>query len=227
MGRSPSPGYRRQKRKSGDLAFVELSGVRHYLGAYGSDESRTEYHRLLAEWEANGRELHVAKDEITVVELSARFLKWAESYYRRADGTATGEAGNFAVVVGPLNRLYGKTPAAEFGPRSLKCVRDELVKRGLARTSINRAINRLRLMFRWAVEEELLSASVHEALRSVRALRRGRSDATESAPVRPVPRAHVEAVRPHVSRQVLGRDRAPVAHRRALWRSPRHARGRS
>lgn len=204
MGTTHSPGYRRQKRRSGDLAFVELNGVRHYLGPYGTRGSRREYHRLLAEWEANGREFPVPREEITVVELAARFLRRADEYYRRADGTPTGEAQNFKTVLRPLTKLYGDVQAAQFGPRALKAVRADLVKSGLARTTINQAINRLRRIFKWAVEEELVDESVLRALQSVSGLKRGRCHAKEIEPVRPVPPAHVDAVRPHVGRQRSG-----------------------
>ncbi len=137
MGKTPSPGYRKQKRSTGDLAFVELSGVRHYLGPYGSDQSRREYHRLAAEWEANDRELSVPADEITVVELAARFLKWAERYYCRPDGAPTREAQSFRTIVRSLVELYGDTRARDFGPRALKAIRERLVGKGLARRTVN------------------------------------------------------------------------------------------
>jgi integrase len=57
-------------------------------------------------------------------------------------------------------------------------------------------------MFKWAVENELVPPSVLQALKAVNGLRRGRTGARESAPVRPVPDAFVDAVRPHVPRQV-------------------------
>ncbi len=57
-------------------------------------------------------------------------------------------------------------------------------------------------MFKWAVGEELLPASVHQALKAVEGLRKGRGDVRESKPVKPVPDAYVEAIRTHVSRQV-------------------------
>jgi hypothetical protein len=51
---SQPPKYRRHSSR--DLAFVGLAGRRVYLpGSYGSQESRTEYHRLCREWEAHGR----------------------------------------------------------------------------------------------------------------------------------------------------------------------------
>ena len=87
--RKTDPKYRRLKRKRGwsDLAFVELSGRRVYLGEYGTSESRKRYHRLLAEWDANGRRLDVDSEEILVVELAARYLSHAQEYYRAPDGS--------------------------------------------------------------------------------------------------------------------------------------------
>lgn len=39
--RKSSPSYRRQRRGDGsELAFVEIDGKRHYLGAYDTPESR-------------------------------------------------------------------------------------------------------------------------------------------------------------------------------------------
>ena len=57
-------------------------------------------------------------------------------------------------------------------------------------------------MFRWAVENELVPPSTHHGLQSVRGLQRGRSEAKDYAPVRPVPDAWIEAVRPHVASPV-------------------------
>jgi integrase len=57
-------------------------------------------------------------------------------------------------------------------------------------------------MFKWAVENELVPPSVHHGLIAVSGLRRGRSAAIESDPVRPVAEGDVEAVLPHLSKQV-------------------------
>lgn len=50
--------------------------------------------------------------------------------------------------------------------------------------------------------EELVASDVYSRLQAVGGLRRGRSDARETEPVRPVPEDHIEAVRSLVSRQV-------------------------
>jgi integrase len=48
----------------------------------------------------------------------------------------------------------------------------------------------------------MIPAPVHQSLKAVEGLKKGRTTARELEPVKPVPEAHVEAVRPFVSRQV-------------------------
>ena len=48
----------------------------------------------------------------------------------------------------------------------------------------------------------MVPPSTHHGLKAVVGLRRGRSEARESEPVRPAPEASVDAIRPYVSRQV-------------------------
>jgi integrase len=57
-------------------------------------------------------------------------------------------------------------------------------------------------MFKWAVEHELVSPSVLHGLQAVSGLKRGRTEAREGEPVKPVPPEHVEAVKLHLPRQV-------------------------
>ncbi len=72
----------------------------------------------------------------------------------------------------------------------------------LVRSQINKRTRRIVQMFRWAVAEELLDLSVHQALKAVEGLRRGRGDVRESEPVKPVPMPWWMPIRPHVARQV-------------------------
>jgi integrase len=57
-------------------------------------------------------------------------------------------------------------------------------------------------MFKWAVHNEMVPASVHHGLKAVDGLRKGRTDVRESQPVKPVPDAFVDAIMPFVNRQV-------------------------
>jgi hypothetical protein len=54
-------------------------------------------------------------------------------------------------------------------------------------------------MIKWATAEELAPSSIFHALQAVEGLRRGRSGTKEHEPVRPVPDAHVNALKPHVA----------------------------
>src|SRR3954470_22889225 len=116
-----TPSYRLHK-PSGQ-AVVTLDGRDLYLGQYGSPESRAEYDRLIAEWLANGRRLPAPTSEggsdLTINELLVAYLAFADGYYVK-DGKPTVEPSNLRLSVRPLRKLYGHTPAREFGPKALK-----------------------------------------------------------------------------------------------------------
>ena len=88
------------------------------------------------------------------------------------------------------------------GPLALKSVRQSMIEARRCRTLINKDVNRIKGMFRWAVEQELLPVSVHQALRAVAGLRQGRSEAKEVEPVEPVAEEDVAKTLPHLSAQV-------------------------
>ncbi|HEU5118134.1 MAG TPA: tyrosine-type recombinase/integrase, partial [Isosphaeraceae bacterium] len=129
------------------------------------------------------------------------YLRHAESYYRKG-GEMTREVENIKHSIRPLRQLYGSTDAAAFGPLALKAVRQSMIDSGLCRNEVNKRIGRVVRAFKWVVENEMVPPSVHHGLRAVSGLRRGRADVRESEPVKPVPEAFVEAIRPHVARQV-------------------------
>jgi integrase len=62
----------------------------------------------------------------------------------------------------------------------------------------------VKLIFGWGAENELVPGPIIHAVREVKALKAGRSEARESEPVQPVPVEHLDAVLDHVSRQVKG-----------------------
>jgi integrase len=79
-----------------------------------------------------------------------------------------------------------------------------MVAAGLRRSVVNRRVGRIKRVFRWGVSKELVPVAVSQALDTLEGLAKGRTAAPESEPVRPVPEAFVEAVRPHVTRHVWG-----------------------
>ncbi len=200
------PKYRHYLPK--DLAVVRLDGRDHYLGRYGSEESREKYRRLIAEWLASSRAeaaagpARPAAASASVNELVLAFWRHAEVHYRGPDGRPTGELANLRDALGPLVAAYGRTPAAEFGPLALRAVREAMVASGLARTTVNARVHRIRRAFRWAASAELVPAEVARALDTLAGLQRGRTAAPEPEPVGPVPVEHVEAVLPLLTRPV-------------------------
>lgn len=196
---SSNPKYR--KHRASGQALVTLNGKDHYLGPHGTAASRNEYDRLIGEWLANGRRLKAGAADLAVVELIAAYWKHAKDYYRGSD-PHSGVLASLRLALGHVKRLYGRTPAAEFGPLALKAVRESMVSAGWSRKYVNAQAGRVRRMFKWAVGCEMVPASVLQGLQAVEGLRHGRTDARESDPVTAVPDAHVDAVKSHVSRQV-------------------------
>ncbi|UCC31053.1 MAG: site-specific integrase [Phycisphaerales bacterium] len=208
------PSYRRH-RASGQ-AVVTLNGRDHYLGTYGTKTSRDAYDRHIAEWLAGGRRLLInAESSITVTELAAAYWRFAKGYYRK-NGAPTVELAKIKATIRPLKRLYGSTSAAEFGPLALKSLRQEIIRGGYRRRApggaqtkhmytrghVNQTIGRVKRLFRWGVENELVPPSVYHGLQAVAGLKCGRTEAREASPVRPVPEEHITQVLPLVPRPV-------------------------
>jgi integrase len=197
------PKYRLHKPTG--QAVVTLNGHDFYLGKYGSISSKDAYARRLKEWQANygqvARKTAEAQSDLAVCELIAAYLRHCDVYYRK-DGKPTTEPANIELAMRPLRKLYGETPAAEFGPLALKAVRQVMIEAGLCRNECNKRTAHIVRLFKWGVENEFVPASVHHGLTAVSGLRQGRSEARESDPVKPVPEAFVDAVRPHVAPQI-------------------------
>ena len=98
--------------------------------------------------------------------------------------------------------MYGLTPAADFGPLALKAVRREMIRMKWCRNYINRHISRIKHVFKWATENQLLAPGVYHGLMAVAGLQAGRSEARETEAVKPVAEADMRAVLPFLSPQV-------------------------
>lgn len=184
--------------KPSGQARVRIDGKDHYLGIHGSPKSHAEYAKLISDWQSRQQE---PPNDLTVGQLGVLYLKHCDVHYRK-NGAPTSAIHVIRSALKRLNRLHRATMVAHFSPRMLKAVREEMIQEGLARTTINGAIECIRRMFRWGVSEELVPTTVLIALEAVRGLQKGRSKARETHPVRPVPEADVNAVLKLVSHQV-------------------------
>ncbi|MBO0697812.1 MAG: tyrosine-type recombinase/integrase [Zavarzinella sp.] len=200
------PSYR--LHKSSGQAIVTLvdsaTGARkdRLLGSYGTAASRAEYARVIAEWEARGRRLDdPGPADLTVAELLVRFLAHAKTYY----GQRSKEYDHFEKTGVPLTDTYPHKLAKEFGPAELKVVRERMiVHHDWSRKVVNRRVNRIRQVWKWAVEEGLAPAGTWHALLVVQGLRAGRTTARETEERKPVPEEVVAATIPHLPRHVRG-----------------------
>jgi integrase len=193
------PCYRLHK-PSGQ-AVVTLNGRDHYLGKHGSTESRQVYDRLLAEYLATRARCTSAappSPDLTINELLLLYWDHARSYYVK-DGLPTSEPETIRQALRPVRELYGDTQVRDFGPLALKAVRGAMIERGWCRGYVNKQIDRVRRMFAWAAENELVPVAIYQALKTVAGLRKGRSEAREKPPVGPVPDELIEKTLPRLS----------------------------
>ncbi len=193
-----------------------FQGKWYYLpGAYGSNQSRAAYFAALKRIEVGespedpqetteqAKRTAADRNLLTIAELVERYWEHAKAYYRR-DGKPTGEADAIRYALAPLLDLFPAVIASEFKPRFLKDTRQEMIARGWCRRYINASIRRVKAMFAWAVEEELVSPEVAGAIITVKALRAGRSPAREKPDIEPIDDASIEKILPHM--QAAARD---------------------
>jgi integrase len=137
--------------------------------------------------------------------LLVAFHEYAEERYRRSDGRPSAAVAEYRAAGRPLHQLYGHVPAANVGPLALKAVRQKLVEEGTCcRKTINARIGKLKRVFKWGVENELIPVAVHTALSTVAGLEAGRTGVRDNEPVAPVDDELVEAALPFLSRHVRG-----------------------
>jgi integrase len=180
-------------RHTSGQAVVRLDGKDHYLGKHGSQEAEAEYNRLIASWLGNSRQLAApAAQPITINEVALAYLKHAERAY--VNGRRSSHFACILSAVRVCRSVCGRTSAAEFGPKMLKSVRQQMIRKGWSRNYVNIQTQRIRAMFRWAAEEEMIAGTVYHGLLSVRGVRCGTPDVRETEPVRPVSLSAVEAI---------------------------------
>jgi len=112
--KKPSPRPQRQPtyrlHKARGCAVVTINGNDHYLGKYNSPESHEKYARLIAEWQANGKELSSLtrpdpNGDLTVSALILRYLDFAQDYYNDYATRHQGETNDF-FLLSPLSHAH-------------------------------------------------------------------------------------------------------------------------
>ena len=202
--RNPIPKYRHHKPTGQAVVTLVTSEGRKdvYLGAYNTARSKAEYSRIIGEIQSAGPAAVVqrlASTRPSVNEVLLAFLRYATVHYQSSDGKETRELGEYRQCCCLMRGAYGDRRADEFGPVSLKALRQKMVDGGLSRKLINRRVARIRRIFKWAVSEELVPPAVYQALASLQGLQAGRSGARETKPIEPVAESVVNATLPYLN----------------------------
>ena len=175
------PKYAKLKQ----YAVVYFQGKIHYLGLYGSPESKTAYARFVAESRIDPIFLPPQENEkVTIPELAVAFL----DQVKPTQDNAT--FGHYRTLIGDfLLKLYGDDTAVDdFKPRCLKLVRAEMIQsQRFCRNMINKYIRLVVSVFHWGVSEELVRPDTHLALKAVKPLPKGYPGTFDNPPRQEVP----------------------------------------
>src|SRR5262249_19704596 len=144
---------------------------------------------------------------LTINELLLAYWNDYEKYRPRHPSGSKGEYYCVQSALRPLKELYGHTRVADFGVLALKAVRDRMIAtttkagRPWSRKFINACITRIKAVFRWGIENQVIEGTDViarlTAVDAVRPLQRFRTTAREADGVKPVPIDVVQATLPY------------------------------
>ena len=191
--RNLTPSYLQHKQSGrGRLVWTDSLGVRHERllpGAFGSPESLTAKKPVSnSELAASATTSPTPTSDVSIAELLLAYLEHAKQHYRRDDGTHTPRVGRIQTRDSPRPRTVRRDARRELRPVKALKSRSPEVHRGevVPEDSQPAYRSRFKRMIKWAVAEELIPPSVHQALAAVGGLQRGRTVARETGPVEPV-----------------------------------------
>ena len=216
------PKYRRHSQGS---AFVCINGKRISLGRYDSPESRQKYELEIARWKveqeqraeaerakreaekaipkpatlAELRERFKRGDQIMLTEFACAYHERNLEYYRK-NGMVTREAEIIREAILALCEQFSTYTVNEIDCVCLMDFREGLIDdRDWSRKYINKQVGRIIRMFKWGTENLIVDPKVTQVLQSLTGLKRGRTRARETEPIKPVEITKVKATIPHLS----------------------------
>lgn len=169
----------------------------YFPGKFGSPESLRGYRLFLAS--LSGQLVECLPTDTTVAQLAEAWIVEHENKISEKNLSHYHQC-----ITALLDCGLSSVLTVDFGPRKLKELRQHLIGTGLARSTINQRIGRVKKLFKWGVSEEMVPASVSQALYAVDGLRAGESAAKEVKTRSPVGWARVEEISQHISSTVLG-----------------------
>ena len=150
----------------------------------------------------------------TVAAAVSQWIEHCRGYYRRPDGSDTGEASACASALRWLVRQHGDLAPSDLRPSHLEALQIHMAACNVARTTINSYSNRCRRWAKWAVRRDLAPPDLATGWQAVPNLRRGRTDARETDGRPPVGRVVFAVTVDHLGRTEFA-DLVPLVH--LLW----------
>lgn len=196
------PTYRHWKTRN--KGFVDWQGQRTYFhGAYGSAESMAEYEAFCLE-HCGDEPVARRRDGPTVTDIAELYAEHCEATFPATMTNHTAECNMLAVrelifAPGPTGNI-GDLPIARIGPKVIQAFVDHMTARKtkagghLSRRTVNDRLGRVKGFFKWAVANEYAPPEVYMGIQAVPSVRRGRSQAVDNPPRRPVDWRDVEPV---------------------------------
>ena len=133
-------------------------------------------------------------------EICIDYAKDAKQRYRKPNGECSNEWNMVQRILKDVRRLYGKSPASEFKSLRFKAMRDEFVKQGLSRYTVNKYSRHIIRAFRLAAENEKLSPENYQSMQAVKPLQKGKTKAPETDRIQPIDEESVEKTLQHLAR---------------------------
>ena len=187
-GTGPSPGPPEPKMQGGRWrsSWIDQDGRRRFksFGSGTNEDAMSRWRRFVA-----------GAAPTTVAESLDPFREWARIWYRRPDGTRSGEAAALMSAVRPFADLFGAAKLPGLNVSHLERYQTELVRRGLSRLSVNAYVHKMRRWCAWAGRAGHVDPSLSVAWSLVPTLRAGRTVAPDAGRGEAARPGDVEAVR--------------------------------
>jgi integrase len=176
-----------RRHKASGRAYVTINGEQHYLGQWGSDESRRAFRDIIARWESShgSATVDIPMGAVKVADLARAFLDWAGTRYRNEDGTPTSEIDGTRRAIADVVERHGRQLADTITGRDIRQIQTHWKAQGFVRTTLNTYLGRVKRMFRWGAKNDLVAEATAAKIAMVDGIRRG--EARDNDEVGPVP----------------------------------------
>jgi integrase len=177
------PSYRLHK-PSGQ-AVVSIQRHDHYLGPWGSPESKAKYAKIIHQLQAG--EMIEPPGGICVAEAVLGYLDWADQWYRDSEGRSTRQICRIKRALATLADLYGPGRLALIGPREIRVCLQKWVQEGLSRQYSNALLVVLKTSLKAMARNGIYPAEQWVQVNLVEGLKLGRTIAPECPATTAVP----------------------------------------